>query len=168
MSWTVPVTQPTGVLVTAAIWNAQVTDNVAYLKANEIGYDQITATVTVTSAVEAAGTTVITCAAHTFDGSPVIAEFFAPFVQPTQVINGQVTVCLFEGATELGRLNSALNPTNATSGAGPSQAKLRFTPTAAAHTYTVTAFQNGGNGTIQAGAGGTATYVPAFIRFTRV
>jgi hypothetical protein len=31
MAWTVPVTQPTGVLITAAIWNAQVSGNHAYL-----------------------------------------------------------------------------------------------------------------------------------------
>jgi hypothetical protein len=31
MAWTVPVTQVTGVLITAAIWNAQVTNNAAYL-----------------------------------------------------------------------------------------------------------------------------------------
>lgn len=31
MAWTTPVTQPTGVLITAAIWNAQVPNNMSYL-----------------------------------------------------------------------------------------------------------------------------------------
>jgi hypothetical protein len=45
---------------------------------------------------------------------------------------------------------------------------LRFTPTAASHTYTVTVFGSSAAGAVGAGAGGTAAYVPAFIQFTKV
>jgi hypothetical protein len=34
MGWTTPSTQTTGTLITAAMWNANVTDNLTYLKAN--------------------------------------------------------------------------------------------------------------------------------------
>jgi hypothetical protein len=36
MSWTAPVTQTTGTLITAAIWNAQITDNMTYLKTMDL------------------------------------------------------------------------------------------------------------------------------------
>lgn len=134
-------------------------------------YDQITSPVSVTSTTEASGTTVISCAAHTFDGNPVVAEFFAPYVD---ISNGNaqgiaINICLFEGSTEIGRLLQVQNPTNPTSFSGfrlPIIGKLRFTPSAASHTYTVTAFLNfSSTQTVGAGAGGTAAFVPAYIRF---
>jgi hypothetical protein len=132
----------------------------------EFGYDQIVNNVTVSATTEASGTTVITCAAHAFDGAPVIAEFFAPLI--TTGTADQVTVSLFEGATQIGRLCNVTSG-NATIEGFPGVGKIRFTPSAASHTYTVTAIRAGSNsGTITAGAGGTATYAPAFIRFTKV
>lgn len=137
----------------------------------EIGYDQITGVVNIASTTEATGTTIITCAAHTFDGNPVLAQFFAPFVQSTSQTGSQsVTVCLFESSTEIGRLCTwsvaATTPQIAVAMTG----LLRFTPSAASHTYTVTAFATNTLGTPQVGAGasGTGAYNPAFIRFTKV
>lgn len=130
----------------------------------EIGYDQITAPVTVSSATESAGTTVISCAAHTFDGAAVVLEIFAPNI----VIGSAdlVSFLVFEGATEIGRISD--NRTATTSGGGGTIGKYRFTPTAGSHTYTITAVRGTNNGTVSAGAGGTATYLPAFARFTKV
>ena len=133
----------------------------------EVGYDEITAPVTVTSVTEATGTAVISCAAHTFDGAAVVAEFFAPSLVPAAGIGAAVVVCLFAGATQIGRLCVAISPVAAVMQV-PGAGSLRFTPTAAAHTYTVTAFQTGGNGTVNAGASGTGAYVPASIRFVKV
>lgn len=131
---------------------------------SEIGYDQITSPVTVSSATEATGTTVITCAAHAFDGNPVMVEFFAPYVQPAS--GDFVQISLFEGATQIGRI--AQTDSGAAGTDFPSPGRLRFTPTAGSHTYTVTARRSGADGTIGAGPGGTGEYVPAFIRFTKV
>ena len=136
--------------------------NWAYPPGYEFGYDQITTNVTVSSTTEASGNTVISCAAHTFDGAPVVAEFFTPRVECGST--GFVIVCLFEGATELGQL--AVH--NTTSGSASGRGSLRFTPTAGSHTYTVTAFRVNNNGTIHAGSGGTAAVVPTYIRFTKV
>ncbi len=138
------------------------------LPGQEIGYDQITGTVNVASTTEATGTTIITCAAHQFDGAPVIAEFFSPVCATGTTLQDILFVCLFEGATQIGRLCLLDNPAAA-------QAlcfltgKLRFTPTAGSHTYTVTAFATSTTGTPQvgAGAGGTGANVPAYIRFTK-
>lgn len=135
----------------------------------EIGYDQITASVTAATSTEASGTTVITCAARVFDGGAVVANFSAPFLQPPQVAAGDtITVCLFEGATQIGRLCVAQNNAAAAT-AYPCAGSIRFTPTAASHTYTVTCFWGAhAGGAVGAGAGGTGAYVPAYIRFTKV
>ena len=135
----------------------------------EIGYDQITGDVAVSSSTEAAGTTIISAAAHTFDGSPVLATFFAALCQLGAEVNLNVFVCLFEGATEIGKLCYAQNPTATGTFSCPMMGTLRFTPTAASHTYTVTGVKGGAaNPVIKCGAGGTGAFVPAFIRFTKV
>ena len=138
----------------------------AYPPGFEIGYDQITANVTVSATTESAGTSVIAAAAHTFDGGAVMAQFFTPIVATANAAGATVSVFLFEGATEIGRFGQVL--TTSANMNMPYTGWLRFTPSAASHTYTVTAIQSGGNGTIFAGAGGTNAYVPAFIRFTKV
>jgi hypothetical protein len=136
----------------------------------EIGYDQITADVAVASTTEATGTTIITCAAHTFDGAAVVAEFFTSAVQTGTTAGNFVQACLFEGATEIARLFAVVTPVSVALVVGQT-AKVRFTPTVGAHTYTVTAFIGAGTSgspKIEAGAGGTAVQPPAFIRFTKV
>ena len=132
----------------------------------EIGYDQITASVSVTSTTEATGTTVISAAAHTFDGSAVIAEFFAPVGIATGVAGKALTVSLFEGATQIARLCQIINVTSAAV-AVPLIGRLRFTPSAGSHTYTVTAADSGGGGSISCGAGGTGGYPAAYLRFAK-
>jgi hypothetical protein len=125
----------------------------------EIGYDQITADVAVASTTEATGTTIITC-----------AEFFTSAVQTGTTAGNFVQACLFEGATEIARLFAVVTPVSVALVVGQT-AKVRFTPTVGAHTYTVTAFIGAGTSgspKIEAGAGGTAVQPPAFIRFTKV
>ncbi len=133
----------------------------AYPPGFEVGYDQRTTNLTVASATEATGTTVITCAAHVFDGSPVCAHFYSGQIAPDT--GDFIVVNLFESTTQIGRLGIV----QGTVATGLS-AWLRFTPTAASHTYVVTAFRGSVNGTILAGAGGTGALVPSFIRFTKV
>jgi hypothetical protein len=131
----------------------------------EFGYDPIVANVPITSSTEATGTTIISCAAHGFDGAPVLATFFSSGVFAG--VAGVMSLSLFESTTEQG----VFVYTQGVSGAQPGGAMLgclRFTPSAASHTYTVTGFRTVANGVVQAGAGGTATNVPAYIRFTKV
>lgn len=130
----------------------------------KIGYDQITANVTIASTTESAGTTVISAAAHTFDGALVRCEFFAPLIQ-TSTSASQLVVSLFESSTQIARLGFVQNAGAASSGNGVLFA-FYFTPTAASHTYTVTAFSTvGTNGVISAGSGGTAGNAPAYVAF---
>jgi hypothetical protein len=116
----------------------------------------------VTSATEASGTVVIAAPAFTFDGSPVICEVLAPYLQAAT--NTIVFVGLFEGATQIARL--VLYGGGSTTQYAPFYSRYRFTPAAGSHTYSVTAFQSGGSGVFGAGGGGVSGYPPAFIRFT--
>jgi hypothetical protein len=133
----------------------------------EIGYDQIIASVNVTATSEAAGNLCIQCSAYTFDGSPVLLQVFSPYFY----VNNTNTIILnlFEGATNLGRI--ALMQTISGNGGGDSQAlfcQYRFSPSAGSHTYKLTAFVNGNNGTFGAGPGGGTNNMPAYARFVKV
>lgn len=134
-------------------------------------YDQITAGVNITSTAEATPTTIITSSAITFDGNPVMAEFYAPFVLcDTGAANDQVQILLFEGTTELGRL-AQIRSLNATFAyVAPVHVATRFTPSAGSHTYKICAYATSTTGTpaVGAGAGGTGTVFPAYLRFFSV
>lgn len=132
----------------------------------EIGYDQITASVTISSNTEATGTSVIAGTSYTFDGSPVIAHFFCPRADsPT---TNAMIISLFESTTQIGRL-VVIQPEGAATVRSGESAFLRFTPSAGAHTYSVTAFaQTAGSGIVVAGLAGTGAQVAAFLRFTKV
>lgn len=138
----------------------------------EFGYDQITSSVVIASTTEASGTTIISCGAHIFDGSPVMAEFFTPALYTAAgLANTSIYVSLFEASTQIGRLCSIYTLQGS---AGqflvPGPGKLRFTPTAGSHTYTVTAFSTltDTGSSVGAGASGTGALVPAYIQFTKV
>ena len=123
----------------------------------EIGYDAVTANVTVSSTNQAAGTLIITCGAHTFDGSPVMVEFFCPTCGPTAAVG----ISLFEGSTQITNLYVQVG------GNGPATGRYRFTPSAGSHTYKVTGYVNSGSAGLTAGNGGTGAVGPMFIRFTK-
>ena len=135
----------------------------------EIGYDQITSSVNIASTTESAGTTIITCAAHTFDGALVMVEFFSPFVTDSSV-SSLTIVSLFESSTQISRLANTSASNAAQQSSVALTGRYRFTPSAGSHTYTVTAFANSTTGTpaVGAGAGGTGAYPPCFVRFTKV
>lgn len=140
-----------------------------YPPGHEFGYDAITSSVNVVSTTEATGTTIITCSAHTFDGAAVWAHFFSSQVQGPVSAGQKLVVSLFESSTQIGEMAIQNQPgTNAV--CTPVNGWLRFTPSNASHTYTVTAFVDSTTGTpfIGAGAGGTAAKAPAFIRFFKV
>lgn len=136
---------------------------------SEVGYDQITNSVSIASTTEATGTTLITCGAHTFDGAAVFVDLFG-YLQLSSVATGH-TISLFEGATQIARLFELFIAAATNSDIFCVRAGFRFTPTAASHTYTITAFTNNSTGTqatFSGGAGGTGTLSPAYVRFTKV
>ena len=135
----------------------------------EIGYDQITSGVSIVSTAEATPTTVITCAAHTFDGAAVMLEFFAPSAVTPQVAGADLVINLWEGASNLGRLVELQTDSATNTQLVGVVGRFRFTPTAASHTYLIQAWVTSTTGSpnIGAGAGGVGVFVPAFARFTK-
>jgi hypothetical protein len=136
----------------------------------EVGYDQITtATIAIVSTTEATPTTVISCAAHTFDGAAVLLTVFIPqLVTPATAANFMVVV-LFESTTQLGRMGVFTTVAGQNLYEG-NTLLYRFTPTAGSHTYTIGAWVNSTSGTpaINSGAGGVNGTPPSFARFTKV
>jgi hypothetical protein len=138
----------------------------------EIGYAQITAPVAVVSTTEATGTTIVAPGALVFDGAPVLVTFFSPAVRVDTAGAGDfVIISLFEGASQITRLVLLETIVIGQATNYSTTGSFRFTPTAASHTYTVTAsVSSTASGTPQvgAGAGGTGGYPPAYVRFQKV
>jgi hypothetical protein len=132
----------------------------------QLAYAELTTSKTVSQAAEATADLVVAAPATTFDGGPIVVEFSAAAVVPASAAGALVMLWLYQDGTSLGRLATVLTPVAAQL-VVPVHAQRRLTPTAGSHTYTVGATQTGGNGTVFGGPGGTAQYVPAFIRITR-
>lgn len=136
-------------------------------QSNEIGYDEITASVFPTATSSVTANTVIAGSAYTFDGKPVIMEFHADNVGvPTGTVGLSIAVGLFEGATLINFANME-TPATGSQFTAPFNFKLRFTPTAASHTYSIKAWVTSGTGAVFAGTRAGGGNGPAYLRFTR-
>lgn len=136
----------------------------------EVGYDQITAPVSISSTTEATPTTIISCAAHTFDGAAVLLDVYFAAIEMGSAAS-IVQVNLLEGSTELGVMGVFAVSAASTSYFFVCRASYRFTPSAGSHTYKVCAFANSAAGTqaiVKAGSGGIGGYLPGYARFTKV
>src|SRR5262245_61911112 len=130
-----------------------------------LAHSEITANVTSTATAEASATTVVPGAAVTYDGAPVLFEFFSPFVSHS-VAGAFVFLLLCEGATVLGRIG-ALQAAIAGSGA-PVLGGFQGIPSAGAHTYSIKTYTNvAGTITVFAGGGGPGAYLPCYLRITK-
>ncbi len=135
----------------------------------EIGYDQITSNVNVGGTTFGTASTVITCAAHTFDGSPVLLTVFTPSLVPPSPASASIQVHLSESGSDLAVLGFLSNAGSTGQVVVPATMQYRFTPSAGSHTYLIVAFVSVNTGTprVVAGAAGAANNVPAFARFTK-
>lgn len=138
--------------------------------ATELVYAQIVASVNVPSTAnsDANGVQVINPGAVTYAAKPIIIEFFAPEATAPNVLGGQLLFNLWDTNTDLGRWGQMISPAAGSLGAVV-LLRRRLTPTAGAHNYNVRAWVAGAgasSATIAAGAGGPATYMPAFLRIT--
>jgi hypothetical protein len=167
MPWTSTTTRATGYLVTAAVWNSEHVDNMTFLE--EVGYAQITSDVTVTATSEATATAVVSLAAITYEAVPHMIEFFAPDARPNTGAAGQnITFALFDSTTAVIGVWGRIATPAASGNLVPVHLGYRFTPTAASHTYNVKCWVSVTSGLVQAGAGGSATHGPAWLRITRI
>jgi hypothetical protein len=163
MPWTTLSTHATGYLYTAANLNDAWND-INFLA--EVNYTAFTADVSITATTVGTANQIVSSGAITYESVPHMIEVYLPrYTAPAQATN----IIIRDGTTVLGTLTQIVSSS--------SQAALslpyRVTPTAASHTYNAAAWLGGaGTGTIKAGSGGVAgdgtTYVPGFIRITRV
>jgi hypothetical protein len=134
----------------------------------EIGYDQITAGMNVTGTTANTGDTLIAGTQYAFDGLPVVCELFIPEVVTPNNAGAWISFDLWEGATLIAALGTALTPAGANMRV-PVAAQFRFTPTAGNHTYTIKMWAANTVGTPQvvAGNGTGGADVPAYVRFVK-
>jgi hypothetical protein len=127
----------------------------------ELAYNQITANVTITANSTAGANLIVEGTSRTYDGSPVLVEFFSGAIQPG---TAQPVFNLWDASTDLGYV--------AFGGATPYQAlyvRRRITPTPGTHNYRIGGWLNAGTGSslVIAGAGGQNVWCPSFVRVTR-
>lgn len=138
-----------------------------------LAYVEFTATVTATSSTEASAVTVVSAGALAFDGTTRAAiEFYAPGIGVSDT-TGACVLTLFDGttATALGQIWKVSQASSGAQAVPLSGVLVRreFVPTAGMHTFFVGIGDNGGGGggnhaKVFAGAGGSGTLMPGYIR----
>ncbi len=142
----------------------------AYPPGFEIAYDQITSGVNVASTTEGTPTAIIAGTSHTYENVPYLFQFYSPSVTDPSSAAGIVTALLMQDAASIGRIGVQESVSVTTQTIDSMKCEYRFTPSAGAHTFGISAFCSATTGTpaIGAGAGGINTLVPAFLRITKV
>lgn len=134
----------------------------------ELDYTQKTSTTTITATSEATANTIVTAAAHTFNGTTIyLIEFFAPYATSGGVANGNMAFYLYDGSSSIGVISLISAEVTSMNAYVAIYGIRRLTPSAASHTYSVRARVSSGTGLVAAGAGGSGSDSPAFIRITR-
>lgn len=132
----------------------------------ELNYTEFTAPVAISAVTEGTANTVVTAAAVTFDGvSSAMIEFFAPYID-NSASTRVITVALFEDGVSIGEIAVVYGSASQT--IAPVRAARRRTPASGSRTYSVRAYMNASTGVVTAGVGGSAAYVPGYIRITKV
>ena len=135
----------------------------------EFDYVQITSPVAITASSEATANTVVTGSAVAYDGSTaVIIEFYAPDAYADNVATVDLYFYLYDGSSSIGWIGTMRSETTNRS-FQTVYLMRRLTPSAATHTYSIRAANSAGagDGSVNAGAGGSGNQVPAFIRITK-
>lgn len=131
----------------------------------ELSYVEVTSSLTVTATSDATAQTFVSSAAIAYDGSTrILIEIWCPYMDITG--NQAIVLNLYDGSTDLGRIAN-LETVNGSGLTSETVSGKRFlTPSAATHTFHIKAWKTAGTGTVGAQAGGTATYMPAWLRIT--
>ena len=171
MAYTQPPSRSSANLVASADWNTYVMNNFIEVEARkESDYIEVTSSVTVSATTAATATTIITGTAFTPVGATRYrVEFGCEDV--TVAFNAAGNSCIFhlyEGATNLGRIGTIINPSVTVTGDWPVQLSRTYTPTNASKTLSVRAHRTNANCTVVAGSGGADVAFPIWLRTTRL
>lgn len=136
----------------------------------DISYTTITANVTISATTAATATTIITAPAFTPNGVDSFwLEFYAARCDTAAVAGATVICTVYDNGAELllgaqtgGEISQIANPA-AAAFIAPQYGRVKVTPTAVAHTYSIRGFQGGGNGLIAGGG----NFMPPFLRITK-
>ena len=142
----------------------------AYPPAYEFDYVQKTSNTTISASSEGTANTIVTGASVIYDGATtVMVKFFTPQIQLPSTTGATLLIGIWDNGTVLGYLTAptAINASNDVYGGFEGEA--RFTPTNAAHQYSIRAYITAGaSGLISGGAGGAGTFFPCFMRVVKV
>ena len=162
----VATSAPTGTPNVGDLWYD--TDQATVGPGEELAYNQITANVILSSNSVTAPNLVIEGTSRTYDGSPVMVEFWASVVQCPSGNAAAAILNLWDGATDLGVIGEVWNGAINLSLGVTVHGRRRLVPTAGTHNYRVLGYSNLGSGTLYAGVGGGGgAQSPAFIRVIR-
>lgn len=141
----------------------------AYPPGFEIAYDQIVSPVNVASTSSGSPTAIIAGTSHVYENVPYLFEFFSYQVVDSTAADGFVFVFLVQDASSLSIIAAVDSTTVTTQIKIALRGATRFTPTAGAHTFGISAYAGSTSGTpsIGAGAGGSGAVAPAYLRVTK-
>ena len=140
----------------------------------ELGYSQITSTVTVDNATAGTGKEVIAPLTVVCDGNPILIEFYSPNVHAANTVDDHIYVSLFMDGAEYTRNWGWHSSPAATYNRRAMLLQRRITPSAGSHTFSVRAYVTNASrvGYVAAGSGGTgagaAGDAPAFLRVSKI
>jgi hypothetical protein len=131
----------------------------------ELAYNQATANVNLTNG-SGAQHLLIEGTTRSYDGSPILVDFYCGAFQSPAVAGGYAAVNLLDGATDLGYFGF-MQASGAGSAVGTLRCARRITPTAGAHNYRIGGWVSTGTGVAYASTTGVSTWGPMFVRVTR-
>jgi hypothetical protein len=129
----------------------------------ELAYVEFTSNVTVSSTTEATPTDVVSAGAVTYAAARIRVDFCAAGVLMGGS-NGALSLTLWDGSTDLGRIGSWQQEAASGQVNIPTMLSRFLTPSAGSHTYKIRGFSTNSSATILVGAGGTGVRMPGWIR----
>lgn len=134
----------------------------------EYDYVEKTSSTNLTATTEATANTIVTANAVTFDGSPVIVEFFTYDVRTDTTAASRIaTIFLYMDGSSIGFWATIKNSVNGIEQRWSGTLRRRLSPSAGSHTFSVRGTTNAGTAVCDAGAGGSGVVLPTYIRITK-
>lgn len=132
----------------------------------EWDYAQYTASVSVTATTEASANTLASGNGVYYDGTKLRLEFSSSGYKLTGGTESSMSLVFLRDSTVLGQMVCDLDHND--DDGSPLHCVTYDTPPAGTHTYTVKAFLSaGGTVLVKAGAGGSGTLLPGYLRVTK-
>ena len=135
---------------------------------HEFDYAEKTSDTNITATTEGTADTIVTANAVTYDGSTAIYVEACGAMQGPAISSPGMQVYLYDGASSIGIIASFAGPgvlsATITAIKIPFSTRVRLTPSAASHTYSLRAITSSGTALAKAGTGGAGTLPPFYIR----